>query len=486
MEIFLMPEKTTEPLPILFDDQRTQQVRYMRRRFPGFGRADLQNLKNFPVINDNELLLHYLQGVAGPFIDFLVLIDIGCGFELIPTDFENDDDGQEAKKVVEKEFEKMDLELTMNRHACFGEILGKRSNVRTYNSAGGFYYDKKAGINGIDAINPMTWDMTSVEKVRYDRTGTIPYIQKVSSPYIQETEVKIEADRVDYNVRGGILKQGVHGISALANCLMDLRTGASAPALRLELMYKQSNVYKHTHLDVAELLKTDAGKDLLSDWEKMEKKLEEQSDMLRRQEEERKGIISYSFMKPAEIVSMSGKATDFAETEKNTYDVIAMKTGVPLALIFSDAAKTINRSSMEQIIGGVVRERESNGNGGRKEYRTLITSYAQEIKSMEGINEGYFKLKFKPFLAQDLEAILNRMIKLREVGAASKTELRRSQDMADEIDFGAKGESADYQEIPSDTLIENPNPHLEPENSVEKKQRLVELKKSFRQMGVLS
>lgn len=65
---------------------------------------------------------------------------------------------------------------------------------------------------------------------------------------------------MDYNVRGNLLKHGPFGVSALANCIKDFRTAAAAPELRLELMYKQANVYCHNVLDVDELLKSEMGK----------------------------------------------------------------------------------------------------------------------------------------------------------------------------------------------------------------------------------
>src|SRR5664280_576152 len=149
------------------------------------------------------------------------------------------------------------------------------------------------------------------------------------------------------------------------------------------------------------------GKQALNSWDEAEKKLQQQVDLLRRQERSRKSIVSYSFLKPAEISSMSGKATDFAETEKNTYDVIALKMEIPLSLLYADAAQQVNRSSLETVLDGFVKRREMSG--GRKDCRTLIAKYAQEFKAQEDITEGYFKVEFKPFLGKDLLEALQRM-----------------------------------------------------------------------------
>ena len=125
--------------------------------------------------------------------------------------------------------------------------------------------------------------------------------------------------------------------------------------------------------------------------------------------------------------------------------------------------------------------------GGRKDCRNLIARYAQEIKTQEDITEGYFKVEFKPFLGKDLLEALGRMQTLWQMGGASKTELRRTQDMSDEIDFGAEGESADYQDLPNgDFEIANANPHLTgPENTVTQKQNLIKFKKSLESLELL-
>ncbi|MBZ2166308.1 hypothetical protein [Methanobacterium spitsbergense] len=480
-----MPKDT---IPMVFDDPSNDQMRWMQRRYPGYGIYDLKLLENYPTISDFEARLHYERGIAGPFIDLLVLLDIGTGVNLIPTGFESDDDGQEAKKLVEAQFEKMELNETMNRFSAFTEVLGRACNIRTYNGNGGFYFDENDKITGIDCIDPITLDMNSVQKAVYDRTGTQPYIQNVNNSLISwenSSTIELTQDRIDYNIRGNLYKHGPYGVSALQNCLQDCRTAAAAPGLRLELMWKQANVYRHNVLDVEELQKTPMGEDVLKNWDEANKKLAEQVDILRRQEESRKSIVSWSFLKPAEISSMSGKATDFAETEKNTYDVLATKLDIPLVLVNAEAAKTVNRSSMETILNSTIQKREAGGS--RKTYRKLIARYAQEIKTQAGIVEGYFKIEYKPFLSKDLLGILQRMQLLWQMGATGKTEIRRSQDMADSIDFGAEDESADYQNLPSDDFeIANVNSHLEePKNSVAKKQELIQFKKALRKVGLM-
>jgi hypothetical protein len=475
-------------LPIVFDDPSSQMVRWMQRQYPRFGMHDLKLIEHYPYLTDYEAGMHYDRGVIGPFIDFLVLMDVGCGWNLIPTDFASDDDAQEAKKVVDTQFIKMELDETMQRFATFGEVLGRKCNIRTYNENGGFYYDENDKITGIDAINPLTLDINSIEMAVYDRTGTVDFVQNIFNPLITTTgpmKIPLSQDRVDYRVRGNLQKNGPFGKSAILNCIMDCRTAAAAPGLRLELLYKQANVYRHNVLDVDELMKTPMGQNTLNNWDEADKKLQQQVDTLRRQEDSRKSIVSWSFLKPAEISSMSGKATDFAETEKNTYDVIALKMGIPLSLLYADAAQQVNRSSLETVLDGFIKRREMSG--GRKDCRNLIASYAQEVKAQEDITEGYFKVEFKPFLGKDFLESLQRMQILWTMGMASKTEGRRTQDMSDEIDFGEEGESADYQDLPGgDFEIANANPHLAgPENTVTKKQNLIEFKKSLQDIGLI-
>lgn len=473
-------------IPILYTDPWTDMATYIRRRWPGFEKNHhISMMEHYPPILDTELLLHYLRGIGGPFVDFIVLLDVGCGFELVPTNFESDDDAEEAKTLVETQFDKMDIEITMQRYAAWGEILGRHCNVRTYNAAGGFYFNEKAGITGIDCINPLTLDPNSVRDAVYDRTGEVDFIQNIVTPSAKVTTVNLSQDRVDYDVRGNILKHNPNGVSAFGNCLMDLRTAMAAPKLRLDLMFKQSNVYRHNIIDIDELMKTPMGEKVLEDWDLADKKLMEQGNMLREQEKTGKSMLTYSFLKPAEVSSMSGKATDFAETEHNTYDIIGMKMGIPTSLMSSTAAKTINRSSLTTIIESVVRRREATGS--RKNYIRLLSGYAQEIKNQAGILEGYFKIKFKPFLSTDLLAELQRMNLLWQMGATSKTELRRNQDMSDNIDFGAEGESADYQDLlNSDYEIPNVNSHLTGgETTVQKNQRFIELKKALKECNCI-
>lgn len=471
-------ENTKSDIPLTWNDPSDQMLNHMRRRYRNFGRIDLEMMKSFPTITDAEAMLHYLRGASGPFIDFITLIEIGCGVSLVPKGFENDDDGYEAKRLVEKQFTKMELEDTMLRYATLGEILGRRCNIRTYNENGGFYYNEKEMVTGIDAINPMSLDMQSVELALYDSTGTFEYVQNVRSPTGITRTVSFAQDRVDYSTRGSILKHGVWGNPASANCVMDLRTAGAAPGLRLDLMKKQANVYLHLVMDVQELLKTKMGEAALNDWSSAEKALQAQVDAVQEQRRDGGDLVSYSFLKPAQATSVKGKDTNFSDTEDKTYEVIAMKFGVPMPLITRiDNVK--NRTTLELITDTFIRRREATG--GRKNFRRLLMSYAQEMKAQAGILDGYFDIEFKPFLQKDLLAILNRMQILFNLGASSKTELRRSQDMADSIDFGLEDESADYQTIP------NSNPHLEdPINSVQKKERLLNLNKTLKELNLIA
>lgn len=470
-------DKTKTDIPLVLNDPGDQMVRHIKSRYPGFNQMGLSQLKSFPVVSDAEAILHYLRGVSAPFIDFITLIEIGCGINLIPMGFESDDDGHEAKKVVEKQFEKMDMDDTMLRYATFGEILGRRCNVRTYNQNGGFYYNEKEMVTGIDVINPMSLDMQSVERALYDRTGTVEFKQNLSNSLGDMGTVSFSQDRVDYTISGGLMKFGVWGNPAISNCVTDLRTAASAPGLRLDLMKKQANVYMHLLMDVSEILKTPMGKKALDDWESAEKALQSQLDEIKKQRRDGGDLLSWSFLKPAQATGIKGKDTDFSSTEENTYSVIAMKMGVPLPLI-TKPESVRNRSTLEIITDTFVRKREASG--GRKVFRKHLMSYAQEIKAQEGILEGYFQIEFKPFLQKDLKAVLDRMNTLFMMGAASKTEVRRSQDMADAIDFGLEDESSDYQIIP------NSNPHLEPPtNSVQKKDRMANLSKTLKELNLI-
>ena len=66
-------------LPIMSHDPNDRIMQAMRRYDPHFINYSIRQITDFPVASDNELLLHYLRGVAGPFIDVKSLCRTWCG-----------------------------------------------------------------------------------------------------------------------------------------------------------------------------------------------------------------------------------------------------------------------------------------------------------------------------------------------------------------------------------------------------------------------
>ncbi len=158
-------------------DPNDRIMQAMRRYDPHFINYSIRQITDFPVASDNELLLHYLRGAAGPFIDVKSVCRTWCGLEVKPVGFEDEESGLEAKKLTEKFFKKIDFYTTMIQHAVFYRVLGRSSIVKTYDKSGGFYYSPKEKVMGIDSINPMTLTDKSIREVMADTTGTKAYEQ---------------------------------------------------------------------------------------------------------------------------------------------------------------------------------------------------------------------------------------------------------------------------------------------------------------------
>ncbi len=441
--------KNTQPvdihkLPLLDRDVQEEIVGILRRFDPGFSKKELRRIQDYPAGDDFEFLLQLYYGGAGPFIELMGEMDAGVGWTYVPRGFESEDDGADAVAEAVEFTNRIELFDTMQRWSHYYEGLGRAFTVETFNVDEGYYYSPQEKCYGVDCISPLTLDMESVRQAVYDRTGIKPFIQR-NPKYILDSEpesVVLDQVRCTYSIRGTLAKYGVLGNSAMANCLPDLRALGSAPHLRLKMMQKYAKDYKHYVLDVEELRKTPMGEQILSDWDKSKEKLAESKNLVRKQEREDESLITYSFIKPAEITSYRGKGgDDMSSAERMTLESISFRMGIPLPLANMNL-KDVNRSTLETVADACIKQREMKG--GRKKIRPFVERVMLRHIRSQGIEEGWLQMKYNPFLPKDVLAAINRILALIGVDAASNTELRRAADMPDQIDFGDE-ESADHK-----------------------------------------
>lgn len=206
--------KTNETFPDMGMDPTSHLLG--ARSYQNYGIGFDLNL--FPVASDEELLLHYIQGSVGPFIDLLVYTDLGVGWTLKPVFFEDEVDGKVATELVNEELQKRDFQNTMIQFATYYLVLGRACLVKTYSQDGGLYFNANADLTGIDCINPLTLDIGSIKNVMLDVTGEVEYIQR------QEGKAaSFSQDRVIYRTNNNFSRHAVLGHSPLQRCVTDLR-----------------------------------------------------------------------------------------------------------------------------------------------------------------------------------------------------------------------------------------------------------------------
>ena len=296
-------------------------------------------MENYPVASEQELLTHYTYGSAGPFIDLLVYVDLGVGWSVEPVDFEDEDLGLEAKTLVEKEFSKRDFHSTMMQFATYYNVLGRAVLVRTYDKGDGFYFYEKSHVNGLDCINPMTLQNTSIKDVMRDTTGTKEFIQQVMGK-----NVNFSQNRVCYRSNNNFSKYSSMGFSSLQRCISELRLLSKFPMYRENLAKKYSNVHRILEVKTEQFKEIEFGATILNNQEQSEEYLSKLSDFYAMQEAKGTNMAVYDWINVKEA-SYGGKEVNL-ELERQKLRNIAFKLDIPLVLLDGEA---VNRSVMEVL-----------------------------------------------------------------------------------------------------------------------------------------
>jgi hypothetical protein len=371
-------------------------------------------MENYPLATDQELLSHYMYGGAGPFIDLLVYVDLGVGFNLKPVDFKDEEDGLEAVQVIEDEFHRRDFNATMMQFATYYLVLGRACLVKTYDGGGDFYFDDKSCVTGLDCINPMTLNVNSVREVMEDTTGTKEFVQQVKglmSSYSQ--------DRVIYRANNPFNKFSVLGVSNLQRCVSDLRLLSRFPGYRDNLARKYSNLHRIFEVKTDEFGKTERGKSILNNPAATQSYLNEVRSHYSIQEEEGNSLFLYDWVDVKES-SYAGKEVKLNDLEVQTLRNIAFKLDVPLDLLMY--SQLVNRSVMEVLADVFVNKQKA----GTCNYvfKPLIEDVANEILHQHEIVDGYVEMEFNPFLSKDLEKVASILKDLWPTGSLTHNEVR--------------------------------------------------------------
>jgi hypothetical protein len=393
-------------------------------------------MADYPVAGDYELFLHYFRGGAGPFIDLFLYCDLGVDWTLIPKGFENEEDGDEAVRLVEEEYfaeKRMNFRLTMNEVAAYAEILGRTCYVETYNLAGDYFYDKNMKVTGLDAINPMTLDEQSIREALADTTGTVPFKQTGNTIDGKYITIPLEQGRVFYYTKNPVPRHSPVGNSDLQRCITDLRTLARFPHYRMKIGKKYSELFRIIQINSDKLAETGMGEKITDSVEESQKYLDETAEFYRDQEDKGGTVAVFDWETLIES-SWAGKEVKFSEIEKDTVQSIGLKLGVPMELM-TYAADAMNRATLLGLLDTFVSKREK---GTRKWlYTPIINNTANNILRINDITEGHLELKYNPFLSKNLVEVADILSKLNPTGAITKPEIRKPFDfLPEELDLG--------------------------------------------------
>lgn len=419
----------TMPLPYV-GDSNYDVTRIMRMFDPLFSWREQEILSDFPVGDDWTYIRHYLRGAAGPWVDFVVYIDVGIGFSIDPVGFDDEDTKQEAKKAVDDAFEKMNFQQTMSQFATYREVLGRACMIKTYDMNGNFYYNESQKVTGVDVINPMTLAMESVQDVMDDTTGTVPFIQRqVGRRSIQQPDLVFPQERVIYETRNPLTKWSAWGVSSLQNCLTDLRTIAKFPRYRADMARKFSNIHRHWIVDSAMLQETQFGAEILNDAQKSEDYLNELHKLIADQEEKSANIATFNFVDSKEV-TYGGKEPDISGLENQSLSSMGVKFGVPVEVMTGG----VNRATLEMMSDLLIKKREMGPR--RQVYTPIINGIANEILQQQGF-DGFATASYNEFLTKDINALVQRDVMLYNIGAISDLEIRRDIDFPDIMEQGS-------------------------------------------------
>ena len=271
-------------LPILSADPQDVMINNMMKRYPYMGYRRISALINMPEADDYEAILHYLRNVAGPIIDMKLYVDLGVGFYCSPSGFENDEDGQDAKELVEEKFKQMEMQESILMLGAFFEVLGRLCGVRTFNLNGGFYFNATEKCNGFEVVNPMTLDIMSIKEALTDRTGTKVFKQVGFTATGKSETVEFTQDRVVYKTMNPLSKFSPYGNSDIQKSVTDLRLLSEFPYFRRKLARKYTELFRVISVDYEKVTQGEAGQLLANDFGAAQKMLDEIATFYRDQE----------------------------------------------------------------------------------------------------------------------------------------------------------------------------------------------------------
>jgi hypothetical protein len=428
--------------PIIGNDYSDQVLEMVQRMDPMFQFWNILQMLDMPAGDEWELLLHYTRGGAQPFIDLQNYIDLGVGWNLKPVGFEDEEDGKEAKRVVDEKFVEMDFYTTMMMFATYFRVLARSVIIKTYNGMGDFYSNKFAGVTGVDCINPMNLTMDSVRAVMKDQTGTVQYQQKpidgISGPSFTQ-------DRVIYRTQNNLSKKSVYGHSAIQRALTDLRTLTHFPRYRSKLGNIYSQVLQTIKINTKDMGEGPMKDKILSSAAEAKKYLNDSATYYQKVVDRGGTSAGFDWM-DIEQSSFAGKEVKMVELEQQTLESIAFKFGVPLTLLAYAQSQVVNRATLEALTDVFIAKQE---NGVRNSiYTPIIQNTAQEVLNQNDITEGRLEVQYNPFLSKNLLEAAQIIAAVWPTGAISRPEVRDMINLPAAVDLGGE-EWKDMQPMPA-------------------------------------
>lgn len=433
-------------LPVMSNDPTDRIMQMIGRYDPNFVFQGITAITDFPVASDYELLVHYLRGGAGPFIDLLLYVDYGVGWYLKPEGFSNSEKGEQAKDLVMNDYmERMEYDATLNKFGAWLEVLGRSCLIETYDLNGDYFIDPQFKVKGVNSINPMTLDIISVRRALADTTGLEKYKQNATLVDGKSTTVEFEQERVRYYTKSPLTDYSPLGNSDMQRCITDLRTLARFPHYRGKLGRKYSELFRVVEIDAEAVAKTEMGMKITEDFTEAQKLLDDTASFYREQEERGGTVATYNWEQIKDS-SWAGKEVKLDNIEQKTLESIALKFGIPLALLHNASSSTINRATLEALLDTFVSKREK---GPRNfVYTPEIERTSRNILSINGITEGRLKCKYNPFLSKDLLKIADIISRIWQTGSISKPEIREMIDLPNEVNLGGE-DWEEYDPFPS-------------------------------------
>ena len=414
--------------PQMSNDRIDQMLTFFQRYYPGMQFFRVVNLIDFPIVYEAENLMHYLRGGAGPFVKTQVYTDIGVGYTLKAIDFESDEDGEEAEKIVNEKFHDMNVHKTIQMFDTFGRVLGRNCIVKTQNGDGSFYSNKKAGITGFDCINPMVLTYNSIQAVMNDTTGKAEYVQLGSD------EIKFDQDRVIYHTNNDLSHRSVMGNSDLAAAITDLRTLARFPHYRNRMADNISNGFRIIKVDPQKLRdNASALAEMIFETSNGPQEYLDATAQFFTEQRKNGNDISVFDWVTVEEQSWRGKEPSITQAELDTIRSIGFKLGVPIELI-GMGTDEVNRSTLETINDVYVSKSE---NGIRKHLISpILENLAMEILGQNDVHDGYLKVVYNPFLSKDLLQLAQIIQQVWPTGSMTKPEVRDMIGLDEQPDMG--------------------------------------------------